>query len=83
MRLPRDLSGEEVVRLLSRHFEYEIVRTRGSHIIVRRETPDSPPHILTVPRHRNVSIGTLDSIVGAVAESLSLPKNEVRELLFE
>ena len=83
MRLPRDLSGEEVVKLLSRHFEYEIVRMRGSHMVVRRESQNGPPHNLTVPRHRNVSVGTLDAIVGAVAESLSLPKDEVRQTLFE
>lgn len=31
MTLPRDLAGEEVARLLARHFEYRVVRTRGSH----------------------------------------------------
>ena len=82
MRLPRDLSGEEIVTLLSRHFEYRIVRTRGSHITIRRENSSSPPHSVTVPRHRNVSVGTLDAIIGDVAKSLSLSKDEVRETLF-
>ena len=82
MKLPRDLSGEEVVRLLVRRFEYQIIRTRGSHMTVRRETTSDQPHNVTVPRHRNLSVGTLDAIIGDVAKAVGLPKAEVRETLF-
>ncbi len=82
MRLPRDLSGDEVVRLLVRHFEYQIIRTRGSHVTVRRETSSDPSHSVTVPQHRNLKVGTLDAIVSDVAMDLGLPKAEVRDTLF-
>ena len=82
MTLPRDLSGEEVARLLARHFKYRVVRTRGSHMTVRRATPSGAQHSVTVPRHRYVKVGTLDGIVGDVARALGLPKTEVREVLF-
>ena len=36
MKLPRDLSGEEVARLLGRHYGYRVSRTRGSHMTVTR-----------------------------------------------
>ena len=35
MRLPRDLSGDEIVRLLSRSYGYRLQRSRGSHMPVR------------------------------------------------
>lgn len=34
MKLPLDLSGEEVVKLLNCHFGYELRRSRGSHMTV-------------------------------------------------
>lgn len=83
MSLPRDLSGEEVARLLTRHFEYQIVRTRGSHMTVRRTTPRGTQHSVTIPSHRNVKVGTLDAIVSDVAKALGLSKAEVREKLFD
>lgn len=82
MRLPRDLSGEEVARLLGRHYGYRTKRTRGSHMTVAAETLGGSQHSVTVPTHRSVSIGTLDAIVGDVAEAFGLKKSEVRETLF-
>ena len=82
MRLPRDLSGGEVARLLGRHYGYRINRNRGSHTTVTAETPSGVRHSVTVPRHRNVSLGTLDAIVGDVAKAFGLAKMEVRETLF-
>ena len=46
------------------------------------ETPRGTRHSVTVPTHRSVSIGTLDAIVGDVAEAFGLEKAEVRETLF-
>lgn len=57
MRLPRDLSGEEVARLLDRHYGYRTKRTRGSHMTVAAETPGGTRHSVTVPKHRSVSLG--------------------------
>ena len=82
MRLPRDLSGEEVARLLGRHYGYQHSRNRGSHMTVTAETPSGTRHSVTVPRHRNVSVGTLDAIVGDVAKAFGLAKTEVLEMLF-
>ena len=82
MRLPRDLSGEEVARLLGRHYGYHLSRNRGSHMTVAAETPNGVRHSVTVPRHRNLSVGTLDAIVGDVAKAFGLAKVEVLDVLF-
>ena len=39
-------------------------------------------HQVTVPRHRDVRIGTRDAITAEVAAFLGLPKQAVRDTLF-
>ena len=81
MKLPRGLSGSEVARLLARHYGYRAARTKGSHMTVTL-TVGTESHSVTVPRHRNIRVGTLDAIVGEVASFLGLSKRTVRETLF-
>lgn len=81
MRVPRGLSGNEVAKLLARHYGYRATRTRGSHLTVAL-TAGSATHRVTVPLHGDVSVGTLDAIVGDVARFLGLSKHDVRETLF-
>ena len=81
MKLPRDLAGNEVSRLLTRHYGYCVTRTKGKHVTMNL-TIDGNRHIVTVPRHRDVRVGTLDGIIADVAEFLGLSKREVRETLF-
>ena len=45
-------------------------------------TAGGEQHQVTVPRHRDVRIGTLDAIVADVATFLGLPKQTVRDTLF-
>ena len=81
MKLPRDLSGIEVARRLARHYGYRVMRSRGSHMTVTL-TAEGNEHQVTVPRHRDVRIGTLDAIIADVAAFLGLPKQAVRDTLF-
>ena len=86
MKLPRDLSGEEVARRLARCYGYQVTRTKGSHMTTILETADGRRHSVTVPRHRDVRIGTrigtLNEIVSDVAKFLGESRNEVRQKLF-
>ena len=45
-------------------------------------TLGSNRHQVTVPRHRDVRVGTPDAIITDVAEFPDLSKHEVREKLF-
>jgi len=38
MKLPRDLSGAELIKLLCKHHGYRPVNQVGSHVIVQTET---------------------------------------------
>ena len=76
MKLPRALSGIELAKRLARAYGYRVTRSRGSHMTATL-TVGSNSHPVTVPRHRDVRVGTLDAIVTNVAELLGLSKHEV------
>ena len=57
MKLPRDLSGAEVVKSLQR-LGFTIARQKGSHVQMVKENKR-----ITVPMHRSVTLGTLQSIL--------------------
>lgn len=58
-KLPRDLSGRDVVAALCRT-DFHILHQRGSHIVLRSD----PRRItLVVPDHKTLRIGTLRAIL--------------------
>ena len=81
MRLPRNLSGEDLAVLLRRCYGYRLIRQRGSHMTLTR-TGVGGAHSVTVPRHRTVRVGTLSGIVADVAAHLGVTQDEVRGELF-
>jgi predicted RNA binding protein YcfA (HicA-like mRNA interferase family) len=80
MRLPRDLSGQELVRLLST-FGYVVTRQTGSH--ARLTTQKGGQHHITIPMHDALRIGTLAGILDDVADHLGMSRNELAEQLFK
>ena len=58
-KLPTDLSGQELIRILTR-IGFVAQRQRGSHIILRRESPFAR---VSVPDHKALRVGTLRTIL--------------------
>ena len=54
MKLPRDLSGSEIVRLLERPYGHLVVETEGSHMTLE-STIGGSINDVTAPRHRKFS----------------------------
>ncbi len=79
MKVPRDLSSNQLIRLLS-NFGYEITRQTGSHI--RLTTKSNGQHHITIPAHDPLKIGTLNAILRSVSEHLGLTKDEFLEQMF-
>jgi len=79
MRLPRDLSGDELAHLLGR-LGYEQTRQTGSHI---RLTTLEGSHHVTVPRHASLKVGTLAGILSDVASHFDRPRREIERELFD
>ena len=80
MKLPRDISGQELAKLL-RKVGYEVARQTGSHIRLRSIAKGAEHHV-TVPAHDYLKVGTLSSILADVAGYLEIDKAELIERLF-
>ena len=78
MKLPRDLNGDEPVKLLE-HLGYRVTRQTGSHM--RLTSATSPEHHITIPRHAHLKTGTLESIMREISEQVGLTKEEIISLL--
>jgi len=79
MRLPRDLSGEDLARSLSA-FGYAVTRQTGSHM--RLTTQERGEHHVTVPRHDSLRVGTIAAILADVGDHFSLSREALIERLF-
>lgn len=79
MKLPRDLSGQDLAQRLSR-LGYSVTRQTGSHL--RLTTPEHGEHHLTIPSHPALRVGTLARILGEVAEHFQIERTEVIRRLF-
>lgn len=80
MKLPRDLSGDELARLL-RKLGYEPTRQSGSHM--RLTTRENGEHHITIPRHESLRIGTLNHILRDVGEHFSWSRDQVLAKILE
>ena len=80
MKLPRNLSGEDLAKALAR-YGYEVTRQKGSHI--RLTTQRMGEHHVTIPRHNALRIGTLRGILQMVAAHIGMDRQELQESLFD
>jgi len=70
-KLPRDLSGRQIVTILNK-VGFNIARQKRSHIILKRNNPYA---VVVVPDHKRVDTGTLAQILrgaGVSSEEFSL-----------
>jgi predicted RNA binding protein YcfA (HicA-like mRNA interferase family) len=81
LKLPRDLSGDELARLLRRH-GYEVSRQTGSHMRLTSQSMGTTHHI-TLPAHRHLRVSTLAGILGEVASYLKTTREALAEQLFK
>lgn len=79
MRLPRDLTGAQLIRALSK-LGYMPTRQTGSHVRLTCELPAQ--HHVTVPLHDPLRIGTLAGILAAVGDVQGLTRDELLSRLF-
>jgi predicted RNA binding protein YcfA (HicA-like mRNA interferase family) len=66
VKLPTDVSGQELVRVLFRA-GFIVKRQKGSHIVLRR---DDPYARVVVPDHKHLRAGTLRQILNEAGMSV-------------
>lgn len=79
MKLPRDVSGLSLAKQLEK-LGYIITRQTGSHI--RLTTLKNSEHHVTIPAHKNIKIGTLNSILIDIANHFKITKEELIKILW-
>jgi predicted RNA binding protein YcfA (HicA-like mRNA interferase family) len=79
MRLPRSLSGNDLIQALAR-LGYKPTRQKGSH--VRLTTEQHGVHHVTIPRHASMRVGTISAIVNDVAAHFGITRDELLRRLF-
>lgn len=80
MRVPRDLSGADLVKRLGR-FGYSVTRQTGSHMRLTSTTHGE--HHITIPNHDPLRLGTLAAILAGVAAHHGITRDELVQRLFE
>jgi len=58
----KKISGKECVKILCNKFGFRIARQRGSHIVLRKDTPTGAIGTV-VPNHTEIKIGTLKGVL--------------------
>lgn len=79
MKIPRDLSGQDLAAALCRHWGYEKVNQVGSHIVL--QTAEPSPHRIAVPAHKAVRVGTLNGILRSVANHKGVDRQAILDSL--
>jgi predicted RNA binding protein YcfA (HicA-like mRNA interferase family) len=79
MKLPRSVSGTDMVKALKR-LGYEVTRQTGSHIRLTLKQPTQ--HHVTIPNHDPIKVGTLSAIVADVSAQLDIPRDELVKKMF-
>lgn len=60
--MPKTGSGEEVIKILTKHFGFFFVSQRGSHVKLRKHTEEKTITTI-VPMHHELSYGTLRGVL--------------------
>lgn len=75
MKLPRDISGRDLVQSLVRHWGDRQVNQVGSHIVL--QTDDPKHHRLSIPDHDSLKVGTLNAILRSVADAKGARREDI------
>jgi predicted RNA binding protein YcfA (HicA-like mRNA interferase family) len=79
MKIPRDLSGAQLVKVLCRDWDYRVIHQEGSHIILQIDAPSHQR--LSVPNHNPLRVGTLNGIVRAVSAHKGVQRQQLLDTL--
>ena len=79
MKLQRDISGQDLAKLL-KVLGYEVSHQTASHI--RLTTQQKGEHHITIPAHKPLKVGTLNAILRDIANHFQLNRDELLNQLF-
>jgi predicted RNA binding protein YcfA (HicA-like mRNA interferase family) len=75
MKVPRDIGGQELAKLLQR-YGYRVSRQTGSHLRLTSSLEGAEHHV-SIPKHKPLKVGTLSNVLKEVAAYLEMDKQEL------
>jgi predicted RNA binding protein YcfA (HicA-like mRNA interferase family) len=75
MKLPRDLAGRALAKVLCRDWGYRVVHQEGSHIILETHVPSHQR--ISIPDHNPIRIGTLNAVLRLVCRHKGVDRDEI------
>ena len=72
MKISRDISSDNIIQLLKK-YDYKITRQTGSHIRLTSNLKGIEHHI-TIPGHKDLKVGTINSILNDISKYLEIDK---------
>ena len=58
----KTISGKQCIKILCNYFHFEVLRQKGSHILLIRKINNMKTGVV-VPNHKELKIGTLKAII--------------------
>ncbi|MBU0756670.1 MAG: type II toxin-antitoxin system HicA family toxin [Nanoarchaeota archaeon] len=58
----KKISGKDCVKILCNKFGFEVIRQKGSHMVLKKQTPDGKVGTI-VPNHKEIKLGTLKGVL--------------------
>ncbi len=80
MKIPRDISSDNLIQLLKK-YDYKITHQTGSHIRLTSNIKGKE-HNITIPKHKDLKIGTLNNILKDISRYLEIDKDNLTQNLF-
>jgi predicted RNA binding protein YcfA (HicA-like mRNA interferase family) len=78
MKIPRDISGESLIKILKQKCGYSVINQEGSHVTLETDSPSK--HRITIPKHPFIKIGTLNNILKAISKHKNTTKEDLIDL---
>lgn len=75
MKIPRNLSGHQLVQILCSDWGYRKLHQTGSHVVLQTQEPKQ--HRIAVPDHKALRIGTLLAILRSVSTHKGVSRDEI------
>jgi len=80
MKIPRDISSDNLIQVLKK-YDYKITHQTGSHIRLTSNIMGKE-HNITIPKHKDLKIGTLNNILKDISRYLEKDKDYLIKNLF-
>jgi predicted RNA binding protein YcfA (HicA-like mRNA interferase family) len=58
----KKISGQDCIKILCNKFGFEVIRQKGSHVVLKKESPKGKIGTV-VPNHKELKIPTLKSVL--------------------